>query len=208
MVNTLEKNFKLFLEAIEIKDLSQLKLIYKSLTTCKDQAQQLTLLSSLNTMAYIHYKNSLNFNGPCIENVYKKNLEKISQGLIDPLLLEDYYSCLRDYRPTVNDYINSALDYIKENLDQDLSLDLVASQVHLNKNYFSNLFKKTTGLCFCKYVNHLRIQRAKDLLQNTSYPLDYIAQKCGYKSQSHFGTTFSSYQGTSPGVYRKTSKTL
>lgn len=208
MVNTLEKNFKLFLEAIEIKDLNQLKLIYKFLTTGKDQAQQLTLLSSLNTMAYVHYKNSLNFNGPCIESVYKKNLEKISQGLIDPLLLEDYYSCLRDYRPTVNDYINSALDYIKENLDQDLSLDLVASQVHLNKNYFSNLFKKTTGLCFCKYVNHLRIQRAKELLQTTSYPLDYIAQKCGYKSQSHFSTTFLTYQGTSPGNFRRQARLI
>lgn len=64
---------------------------------------------------------------------------KISQGPLDPPTLEDYYSCLRDYRPTVNDYINSALDYIKENLDQDLSLDLVASQVHLNKNYFFQL---------------------------------------------------------------------
>lgn len=203
MINIIERNFKLLLEAIESKDQDQIEEIYKALIKNKDQVQKLTILSSLNTMTYLHYKKALGLNETCIEGVYSKNLKKISQGFIDPLILEDYYSCIRTNNPTENEYINAAIEYIKENLDKDLSLDLVAGQVHLNKNYFSNLFKKTTGSCFCKYVNSLRIEKAKDLLGSSSYPLDFIAQKCGYKSQSHFSTTFLTYQGTSPGNFRR-----
>lgn len=208
MITIIERNFNFLLQAIENKDQDHIREIYKALIKNKDRVQQLTILSSLNTMTYLHYKKAFGLNKTCIEGVYSNNLKKISQGFIDPLILEDYYNCIRTNNPIENEYINTALDYIRENLDQDLSLDLVAGQVHLNKNYFSNLFKKTTGACFCKYVNSLRIEKAKDLLGTSSYPLDYIAQKCGYKSQSHFSTTFLTYQGTSPGNFRKQARSI
>ncbi len=208
MITIIERNFKLLLQAIEAKDQDQIEKIYKALIENKDQVQQLTIISSLNTITYLHYKKSFALNETCIEKVYSTNLAKISKGQVDPLILEDYYSCIRTNNPTENEYINTALEYIRENLDKDLSLDLVAGQVHLNKNYFSTLFKKTTGSCFCKYVNSLRIEKAKDLLGTSTYPLDYIAQKCGYKSQSHFSTTFLTYQGTSPGNFRRQSRLI
>lgn len=208
MITIIEKNFNLLLQAIERNDENYINEIYKSLIRNKDQVQQLTILSSLNTMTYLHYKKSFGLNEGCIEKVYSTNLTKISKGQVDPLILEDYYSCIRTNNPTENEYINSALEFIRENLDKDLSLDLVAGQVHLNKNYFSNLFKKITGSCFCKYVNFMRIEKAKDLLGTSSYPLDFIAQKCGYKSQSHFSTTFLTYQGTSPGNFRRRSRLI
>ena len=130
MITIIERNFNLLLQAIERNDQDHINEIYNSLIRNKDQVQQLTILSSLNTMTYLHYKKSFALNETCIEGVYNKNLAKISQGQIDPLLLEYYYSCIRTNNPTESEYINTALEYIRENLDKDLSLDLVAGQVH------------------------------------------------------------------------------
>lgn len=98
--------------------------------------------------------------------------------------------------------ISYAIEYIEDNLDTDITLDKVASRVHLSKNYFSSLFYKKTKVRFSEFVNHLRVLKAKDLLINCDFSLSYISNVCGFKNQSYFSTIFKKYVNASPLDYR------
>lgn len=146
-----------------------------------------------------------NFDKNCFNNfnsVFMDNIKKIKDGDISPEIFLSYIDVVKEKESSGNDYISRAFEYIEDNLDKDLNLEALAKELHISKNYFSNLFKKVAGTRFCRYVNIRRIEYSKKLLTSTDLHLDVIAQRCGYNSQSHFSTTFLKYVKTSPGAYR------
>ena len=56
--------------------------------------------------------------------------------------------------------VNKAIKYMKENLNEDLNLDKVASQIHISSNYLSFLFSKNLNYSFSEYLNMLKIEKA------------------------------------------------
>jgi len=56
--------------------------------------------------------------------------------------------------------------YIKAHQAEELSLPRVAQAVNVSASYFSSRFKKATGMAFVDYVTRVRIEKAKNLLQN------------------------------------------
>ncbi|MFW6270230.1 MAG: PocR ligand-binding domain-containing protein [Bacillota bacterium] len=100
------------------------------------------------------------------------------------------------------DIIFKAMNYIRENYDQDISLDEVASEVGLNSSYFSKLFKEEMGISYSDYLNQVRIEASKKLL-NEDIALVEVAQNVGFNDQSYFSKVFKKYEGISPGKWRK-----
>lgn len=94
-------------------------------------------------------------------------------------------------------------DFIEASLDQDLSLERLAAQAGLNPSYLVSAFSRTFGTSPHKYVMGKRLERAKHLLRATQESLCDVALQCGFSSQSHFTTSFSSHVGVSPGAYRR-----
>ncbi|AFC33285.1 AraC family transcriptional regulator [Paenibacillus mucilaginosus 3016] len=99
--------------------------------------------------------------------------------------------------------IEVALQYIKTHYQDDLSLEKVASVVFLNPVYFSQLFKQKTGQGFKEYVIHLRLEQAKQLLQNPTLKLADIAERIGYQDMRHFTQVFRKRFGVTPTEYRQ-----
>lgn len=95
---------------------------------------------------------------------------------------------------------------IEERLDQEISLQLIADQVHLNHQYLSVLFKTETGQNFSEYVTRSRIDKAKQLLAGTHLKIYEVAQLSGYMSAKHFMSVFKSMEGTTPSEYRESSQ--
>jgi len=93
--------------------------------------------------------------------------------------------------------------YILENLHTSLSLDAMARIVEMSPNYFLSLFRQATGMTPHKYVVHLRLERARKLLEQPELTLMQIAQSCGFQDQSQFTTTFRRFAGVTPGQYRR-----
>lgn len=93
--------------------------------------------------------------------------------------------------------------YLEENYSKDISLDTVAEVVNLSASYLSFIFKESSGLNFVDYVNQFRLQKAKELLCNTSYNIAQVAELVGYNSANSFSKVFKKYNGISPGQYRK-----
>ncbi|MBT2655018.1 response regulator [Bacillus sp. ISL-18] len=98
--------------------------------------------------------------------------------------------------------IENACKYIFENLHRRITLEEVANFLHLNSSYFSRLFKKEVGENFVKYVVKQKMNRAKDLLDQTNYSILEISDMLGYENQSYFNKTFKGSEGISPIEYR------
>lgn len=94
------------------------------------------------------------------------------------------------------------LSYLRENFAGEVSLTETASRFHMSEKYFSRFFKKNFSLTFVEYVNQLRIEKAEDLLANSSLPITEIALRCGFSSSSYFNKRFKTLMGITPSAYR------
>ena len=93
-------------------------------------------------------------------------------------------------------------DYIKEHIDEELNVDTLAGQVHLNSDYLNRIFKKETGMTISKYTILQRMERAKWLLRHTDSPISEVAAAVGYFNYSSFNRSFSKIVGRSPQEYK------
>ena len=98
--------------------------------------------------------------------------------------------------------IQRALDFIREHYLKDISLQDAADYVNMSRNYFSEQFKRHTGMNFIDYLIHLRIQHAKRLLRTTSLRVYEVGMRSGFNSSKHFLKLFKRKVRCTPAEYR------
>lgn len=128
------------------------------------------------------------------------------------LLLEEYEKCdVRRSPPLHSKYrasIKNALDFIDLHYTQDIRLKDVCKAAMMSTTSFSTIFRQITGQPFAKYINYLRMCRAKSLLRDTSTPLTSIGVDCGFYDAAYFSKMFKQTFGISPSSYRKNNNIL
>ncbi len=92
--------------------------------------------------------------------------------------------------------------YVKENLEQKLSLNLIAKQVGYSPNYCDALFKKETGNSILSYVIKERIEKSKLLIAEGILSLKEIAIAVGFDDYNYFSRAFKHRIGYPPTKYR------
>lgn len=132
-----------------------------------------------------------------------ETLAKVNE--INRAMFDDYVR--RVYRAKViqsdiSPQIRKICDYISLHLYDKLNIQLLSAQLGYTDYYFSNKFKKETGLSVREYITRQRIDKAKDLLTTTNLDIHIIGVRLGFSSQSHFGEVFKLQTGVSPGKYR------
>ncbi len=105
---------------------------------------------------------------------------------------------------TDQDPVQRAKAYILANLSNDISVKDVAEHIHLNPEYFSKLFKKEMGENVKNYMLRIKVDAAKDMLENTNIPVSIVSLELGYSNFSHFTQMFKKHEGITPSEYRKT----
>ncbi len=93
--------------------------------------------------------------------------------------------------------------YIRQHYQEDISLNSLSEHFYLHPNYLSMLFKDKTGSTFIKYLTEVRIEKAKQLLQNTDYNIMEVSTMIGYRNPRYFSRLFKSYTGMRPGEFRQ-----
>lgn len=96
-----------------------------------------------------------------------------------------------------------AKEMLFANIDGNVGLDQLAAACKLSRSHFARAFKVTTGSPPFQWLLTQRIERAKHLLQESSLPIDQIAEQCGFAAQSHFTRTFRKFVGVTPGLWRR-----
>jgi AraC family transcriptional regulator len=99
--------------------------------------------------------------------------------------------------------LRRACEFIEANLDGDPSIVDIASECGLSSSYFGKAFKQTTGAPPHAWLSMKRIERAKQLINETDLNLAEIALACGFVDQSHLTRTFVKSVGCSPGRWRR-----
>lgn len=95
------------------------------------------------------------------------------------------------------------IDYLKCNYDQPVTLEQMAKMADKTPNYFSALFKNSTGQPFHKYLTSLRIDMAKKLICESSLKVYEISAKVGFQDYKYFAKVFYDLEGCSISEYRR-----
>ncbi len=93
-------------------------------------------------------------------------------------------------------------EFIKSVSPDKLSLDLLCKEFNFSKNHIINIFKKEFGITPVKYINTVKLNHAKYLLESTSEPTEKIASESGFNDYSHFYKQFHRENGISPSAWR------
>ena len=99
--------------------------------------------------------------------------------------------------------IRRALAYINDQPNRTMSLDELAAAAGLSRFHFSREFKRRVGLTPSRYVESVRIERAKGLIDSAELSIAQIALAVGFTDQSHFTRRFRSYVGNTPAAYAR-----
>lgn len=102
--------------------------------------------------------------------------------------------------------ISEILNYINDNYNKNLSLKETSEKFYLSYYYLSRLFKEVTGFTFVAYVNIIRVNKAKLLIDETDEKLEAISEIVGFGSQKQFVRVFKTLYGISPSKYRSIAK--
>lgn len=98
---------------------------------------------------------------------------------------------------------NSVHFYLNASYADDITLDKLSNLFYTNKYYLAHTFKKTFGISPIAYLNKLRCEKAKTMLETTDLSITAIATSVGFASISHFSETYKKYLGASPMKTRK-----
>ena len=97
-----------------------------------------------------------------------------------------------------------AMDYIQKNyMDPNLSLNSICSYLNISTSYFSTIFKEETGETFTEVLIRTRMEKAKELLENTTLKNYEIAEKVGFSDPHYFGISFKKMTGCTPTEYAR-----
>lgn len=110
------------------------------------------------------------------------------------------------YTKSHQELVEKAIEYMQNNYDKHISLDEVVSGIFLSKNYFRQIFKKTTGMSISSFTQELRVKEACRLLETTDLSSADVSYKCGFNDLKFFYSTFKKTMGMTPAEYRKIKK--
>ncbi len=95
------------------------------------------------------------------------------------------------------------MSYIEEHLEQELSWEEIARELHYSKYYVARAFRKSTGSTLHKYIQGRRLDEAARKLAQTDRPIIEIAFDAGYGSQQAFTQAFRVEYLCTPQEYRR-----
>lgn len=156
----------------------------------------------LNVYNYINESKLIKNLSVYLENAISKHtIDEIKLELIN--MIKFMESKLQNTQESMSPVIIKLLDYIEKNYQKDLNLKEISDSLNINSIYLGQLFQKEIGILFSDYINNFRINKAKDLLVNTSLKASEIGELVGYSNKNYFYRKFKGIVGITPSEWRK-----
>ena len=137
-----------------------------------------------------------------IDRLY--NCSDISQILqVTEENIREYENFLERSMSESRNEVAAVKNYIYQHYGEDLSLEMLAEKVYLSSGYLSFIFKKETGMNLNRFIRVFRMEKAKELLENTTMKNYEIAEKVGFSDPHYFGISFKKMTGYTPTEYAR-----
>ncbi len=104
--------------------------------------------------------------------------------------------------PTIEDRRTLINEFVERHLDEDLSVEDLATELSLSPSRTIHVLKQVTGQTFSHVLRRARLRHAAHLLTSTDLPIGEVAWRCGLADQSYFSRLFKSEFATTPRAYR------
>jgi AraC family transcriptional regulator len=98
--------------------------------------------------------------------------------------------------------LKRVVEYVENHLSAKIALSDLAAVAGLSRMHFACQFRTATGLRPHEFLLRQRIQRAEELLRNTTMPISEIALAVGFRTQAHLTTVFKRFAECTPGRWR------
>jgi len=122
------------------------------------------------------------------------------------LLMENRHKSQAPYRRLTklnkDPFLQAANNFLLAHLHEKLRMEDVANALSISNRTLIRRFKQITGDSPIQYVQKLRIERSKYLLETSNLPLTEVMGRVGYHDDSTFRRIFKRYTGLTPGQYR------
>ena len=133
----------------------------------------------------------------------RKTCDAYLKALLGELLINMELS---DRNTSDANVVRAVLEYCSEHFMENISIKSVAGNIFVSERYITKIFAEKVGCSFRNYINALRINRAKQLINETTLGITDIMYECGFRNQSTFNRVFLDEVGVSPRIYRKSSR--
>jgi len=111
-------------------------------------------------------------------------------------------------RKNVSFRLHGIFQYIQSNFTKEISVKNIAKEFGYTESHLCRLFKKHTNLSISSYIQLLRIELAKKMLQETDTDINIVAEKCGFSDFSYFCRCFKKYVQMTPSEFRKNMRNI
>jgi AraC-like DNA-binding protein len=129
---------------------------------------------------------------------FELNVKAFMLEIIQTYLQGNNRETLASKHPKAWRNISNAITYIHENHMRSLDIKELSKHAGLTLNYFCNIFKECIGATPHHYINAVRVQRAKQLMEESNLNFTEIAERTGFSSIYVFSKVFKKLEGLSP----------
>lgn len=98
----------------------------------------------------------------------------------------------------INNYFTKIISYIEENYEKDITIAFLSKKIGYSPAHFSRKFKSFTGLSPISYLNIFRLEKAYQMIKETSLTISEISAKCGFTDANYFTRCFKKHFGIAP----------
>ena len=97
----------------------------------------------------------------------------------------------------------SICEYLNENIEEKITLEMITSRFHINRNKLNDLFMKNTSMTCLSYLEGLRMDLAKIFLVRTALPVSEVSARVGFTDPVYFTKVFKKIYGKTPTEFRR-----
>lgn len=169
------------------------------------QANNLYCAASVNAVAdlTVHFIHRA-YGADIAHHVQRNFSHEIRKDIAKTSYFSDshYFDDKHRYHP--DEVIVQAQIWLQDHCYQELKIEHLAQHFGMSVRTFNRRFKAATDQSPMAYVQALRIDMAKDLLQSSNLTVAEVAERVGYKDTSYFNAVFKKLLATTPRAYRST----
>lgn len=169
------------------------------------------LLGAFSIPTHIRLSNPLPFEKKMLDLIKEYEMKMLGYELqVKAMVIEMIVFLLReshwkDSENTLPNYVQlfKLQTYLNHTNNAKITLDELAQLANMSKYHLVHEFKKSFGYSPIKYHQIVRIEKAKEMIRFTNYPLSHIASELGFDGIHSFSRAFKKIEGISPSFYRK-----